>query len=666
MESALAPSKFDPKPSEVEEQLDQARALLESAPSLAAHIANNVRHTAVLEPHLEARCALIVGQAAARQTHLSEAIAPLSEACQVYTRLGLPLAQLEAHLELGKVYQKLGDFSGARQHLDESIALAERLGKNELKVEALNFQAAILNIQGEHALSLDSLDKALSLVRELDLPEHEANILNNIGIIHTMLGDYPRALEHLMEVYRLTKTKLPGTRSEAFNLGSIGNLYMEMKEYTKALDFYGKTLEVARRLGNKTIEVAALNNQATAYQRMGEWDPAKHLFQQALELAQQARLKELAVNSLDGLGQIHHALGHFRVAVDCHGEALSISRQIQYRDGEIFALLNLGRDFLANQDPEKAIQPLKAALELASQTQRIKAVIEAHELLAQAYEQLGHPTQALLHYRQFHLAERELFSQENQQHTRKLATQFELERFRSEAETYRLRTEMAQQAQLAAEAKVLQRTRELEASQRDILQRLALAAEYRDDDTGEHTLRVGTSAGLIAQRLGLPKQEVELIAFAARLHDVGKIGIPDAILLKPGRFTPEEFDLMKSHTLIGARMLSGGNSKLLHLAEEIALSHHERWNGKGYPKGLAGEQIPLAGRIVAVADVFDALTHVRPYKPAWNKEQALEELRVNAGSQFDPQIVEVALEVFGSPDFVIQPSPLMTDSEADA
>jgi len=188
---------------------------------------------------------------------------------------------------------------------------------------------------------------------------------------------------------------------------------------------------------------------------------------------------------------------------------------------------------------------------------------------------------------------------------------------------------------------------ELEDTQIEILQRLALAAEYRDDDTGEHTKRVGEMSAQIAEALGLPEAEVELIRRAAPLHDVGKIAIPDSILLKPGKLTPEEFELIKTHTALGAKMLSGGRFPLLQRAEEIALSHHERWDGAGYLSGLQGEMIPIAGRIVAVADVFDALTNERSYKKAWSPDEAIQEIKHQSGQHFDPRVVEAFLEVIG-------------------
>ena len=178
--------------------------------------------------------------------------------------------------------------------------------------------------------------------------------------------------------------------------------------------------------------------------------------------------------------------------------------------------------------------------------------------------------------------------------------------------------------------KVRERTRELEEAQTEILSRLALAAEYRDDQTGEHTRRVGHVAALLARTLGLSDTEVELIRNAAPLHDIGKIGIPDAILLKPGRLTLAEYEVMKSHTEIGARILSGSRFPLMRLAQEIARSHHECWDGNGY-YGLIGDNIPLASRIVTVADAFDALTHDRPYRAGRSIRAAIEELRREVG-----------------------------------
>jgi putative two-component system response regulator len=188
-----------------------------------------------------------------------------------------------------------------------------------------------------------------------------------------------------------------------------------------------------------------------------------------------------------------------------------------------------------------------------------------------------------------------------------------------------------------------ERTRDLEDAQVEVLERLATAAEFRDDDTGRHTQRVGALAAWLAAAIGLPPDQVQLVRLAAPLHDVGKIGIPDSILRKPDSLTQEELEVMKAHASVGARILAGGRSPLVRMAERVARAHHERWDGSGYPEGLRGERIPIEARLVAVADVVDALTHARPYRPAWPLDEVLALMRAGRGTQFDPAIIDVLL-----------------------
>jgi putative nucleotidyltransferase with HDIG domain len=189
--------------------------------------------------------------------------------------------------------------------------------------------------------------------------------------------------------------------------------------------------------------------------------------------------------------------------------------------------------------------------------------------------------------------------------------------------------------------KVRERTAELEAAQMETLERLAIAAEYRDDDTGRHTRRVGKLAEMFARAMGLPEDQVVLLKQAAPLHDVGKIGVPDAVLLKPGALTLAERGVMQTHTTIGARILSGGRSPIMRVAEEIARWHHEKWNGSGYPEGRAGERIPVTARIVALADVLDALSSARVYRPAWPIEKVLAEIKQQRGAHFEPGLADL-------------------------
>jgi response regulator RpfG family c-di-GMP phosphodiesterase len=214
----------------------------------------------------------------------------------------------------------------------------------------------------------------------------------------------------------------------------------------------------------------------------------------------------------------------------------------------------------------------------------------------------------------------------------------------------------ARQTELEAvvAAQAVARRRHDEQAALDTLRRLALAAEYRDDNTHEHTQRVGELAARLARHLGHEDRTVWLIREVAPLHDLGKIAIPDTVLLKPGRLTREEFEVVKTHAVLGARVLAGGESDLLRAAERTVRSHHERWDGTGYPDGLSGIDIPLEGRLVHVADVFDVLVHERPYKESWTVEAAAEEIRGGAGTQFDPDVVR-AFEALGAGAW--QPDP---------
>lgn len=193
------------------------------------------------------------------------------------------------------------------------------------------------------------------------------------------------------------------------------------------------------------------------------------------------------------------------------------------------------------------------------------------------------------------------------------------------------------------EAMVRDRTAELERTRAEIIHRLCSASEFRDEDTGRHVSRIGRLAGALAKLAGLDDHQAEMIAAAAPLHDIGKLGIPDRVLLKPGRLDAAEWAVMQTHCRIGAQILDGSGMELLDLASEIALTHHEKWNGSGYPQGLSGEDIPIAGRIVAICDVFDALLSARPYKRQWPVEEALSHLAENAGTHLDPALAHLFL-----------------------
>ncbi len=190
-----------------------------------------------------------------------------------------------------------------------------------------------------------------------------------------------------------------------------------------------------------------------------------------------------------------------------------------------------------------------------------------------------------------------------------------------------------------------ERIKEIRDTRLEAIQRLAIAAELRDAETGKHIYRMSRYCQLLAMAIGFSKEKGELLLTTSPLHDIGKIAIPDAILLKPSALEPHEFEIIKTHTTLGAKMLSGSDSVFLRMAETIALTHHEKWDGRGYPQGLKEEEIPLIGRICAVSDVFDALSSTRPYKKAWSFEDTMAEIRKLKGTHFDPKLVDAFLDI---------------------
>jgi putative two-component system response regulator len=186
--------------------------------------------------------------------------------------------------------------------------------------------------------------------------------------------------------------------------------------------------------------------------------------------------------------------------------------------------------------------------------------------------------------------------------------------------------------------------KELQEAYLDTIYRLALAAEYKDEETGNHIVRMSRYCSLIAEKMDLSSRDIENIRYASPMHDIGKIGIPDSILLKPGKLTPEEFEIIKTHTIIGAKILANSRAEIIQVAQQIALSHHEKWNGNGFPQGLAASDIPITARIVGIVDVFDALISRRPYKEPYPVDVALEIIEEGRAERFDPELVDVLVD----------------------
>ncbi|OOZ39447.1 two-component system response regulator [Solemya pervernicosa gill symbiont] len=236
-----------------------------------------------------------------------------------------------------------------------------------------------------------------------------------------------------------------------------------------------------------------------------------------------------------------------------------------------------------------------------------------------------------------------------------------LNRIRNMLEVRTLHNQVRNQNRIL-EQKVTDRTRELFETRMEIIRRLGRAAEYRDNETGLHIIRMSKYSQQLALAYGMDDKAAEMVLNASPMHDVGKIGIPDRILLKPGKLDADEWHTMQSHAAIGAELLAGHDSELMHMASMIAETHHEKFDGSGYPKGLAGEEIPLVGRIVVVCDVFDALTSARPYKKAWSVQEAFDEIERTKGKHFDPQLVDL---FFSIQDVILEIKELYAEPELE-
>jgi putative two-component system response regulator len=336
-------------------------------------------------------------------------------------------------------------------------------------------------------------------------------------------------------------------------------------------------------------------------------------------------------------------------AAECFAEARHIWEQ-RSEDGvelapstQLAVMAAEGRVALRRGALSEAIGVLQAALHMAERTEDLQFELELNDLLGTAFKRSGRFEEALECREKHDALYRKLFTHATDLRLRTLQVAHEMTAARQQAEILRLRNHDVEA--LASQPAALSGLSDTAAIQLDAFERLAVLAEFRDVDTGEHTKRVGDMSAEIAHALAENPDWCERLRLAARLHDIGKVAVPDAVLLKASALTVDEFELMKTHTSVGHQILAGSSSPLFQLAAELALSHHEWWDGSGYPHGLSADAIPLSGRIAAIADVFDALCSRRAYKRAWPMAEAARFIISGSGAQFEPRLVEAFIAV---------------------
>lgn len=532
------------------------------------------------------------------------------------------------------------DTGAARAMAQQARVLARTLDDGPGEAEALYRLSSIAYAGGQaddsFAIALD----ARELARKVGATVVEVWALNLIGLVQYNAGNFSEALEsalQALELYRLTDHRV----DEGNLLNTVAIIHHSLGDTDRALVTYEAALTANKGLDRPDNDVLTLSNMAEVRAGRNENLLAISLGESALELARR-HSPEFVAHILARLATSYCALQALDRAESCLDEAEEILRDRQPHgavSGTNFDLaMARGRVAVEHGDLDRGIAHYQAALTIAGDGSMLENELQAHTELAKVLKVLGRFEEALAHQEARFSLHESLFSQGTDLRIKTLQIAHDTEAARQQAEILRLRTG-------ELEALVRGRTYDLEEYQLEAFQRLAVLAEFRDTDTGEHTIRVGDMSAEIAAELGEPAEWVSQLRLAGRLHDIGKVAVPDSILLKPGPLTADEFDVMKTHTTIGAEILSGSSSPLIQLAAEVALNHHERWDGTGYPNGLVAEGIPLSGRIVTVADVFDALTSHRTYKHAWTPLEAVRYIVGACHTQFEPRIVDAFLRV---------------------
>ena len=504
-------------------------------------------------------------------------------------------------LDAAQFFYVVGQSFNAIDPAAEAVSIATRSGHKGMLRKGLTFLGIIYGDTGNISRAIECYAQALDLVSELQDHEAECVVWINLGVALLYAAQYRDAIACFEHVIHLAAQQpaLQHFRTNAFSNIALCSLHLE--DFSRGL---------------KAAE--------TAVRESGEPHSAGELVGRVLRENYYTRLL-LEVNSIEKAGE------RCEIARRFAAKSKSARAEIAASIAEGLYEVQAGR-------VDVGLSRLTGTLERA---RLLKPMLrDTRAALVKAYEVIGQPQRALVYLREMIETLRQT-QQENALRHIKL----HLEQVGQEVIGERQVTQRLERHEAALRGKVAEQ--ELFKSRIEMLERLAVTAELRDDSTGEHSYRVGKLASLLAQEFGCDEDTCYMIELAARLHDIGKIGVPDAILLKPDKLNDAEQHIMRTHTTVGAELLSKSNIPHMQMAEEIARHHHEWWDGSGYPGNVSGSGIPLAARITAIADVFDALTHSRPYKVAWPVQAALDEIARLKARQFDPQLTDYFIVLIG-------------------
>src|SRR6266853_870108 len=480
----------------------------------------------------------------------------------------------------------------------EAVALAERLGDPVLRAKAMKIHGIVYLETGNYPGAVSTLTGALSAARAADNPLQEVEILSNLGVAHQVAGHFEAAVPCYERAVEVAETAGAPPLGRAAALSNIALACLHLRDFPRGLAAAEHSIEV-------------LQTPSDPYERAARTFAECYYVRLLLEVRNLPLARERAK-----LARLHSS-GSSEMA-------------------ELFADMTQGLvEVYDSASRDIGLSRLQQALH-RSRKGSTSALREALATIVRGYEAAGQPNSALVYLHEVVQLNRDSRVRNVLQHH------------------HRYLNRVSRDLDLQAQAALVEQQKELRFKRlsmdvlrecMQVLEKNTVAAELHDDETGEHCYRVGALAKELALKKGMDAEMCTLIDLSARLHDIGKLRVPDSILLKPGRFTPEERSIMEKHCEHGWELIGEGGLAQLFVAQEIALNHHERWDGNGYPNRRQGNMIPLAARVTALADVFDALTHRRCYKDAWSIDDSLREIASLRGKHFDPELTDLFLEL---------------------
>lgn len=544
-------------------------------------------------------------------------------------------------LEQARLYED-SEPNRARSLVQQARVLARSQHDQAGEAESLYRLAELAYAAGltneAFAVALESRD----LAHHCAAVSTEVSALNLIAAVHYHAANFSEALTSAMaalELYRTTGKRA----SEGHLLNLLAVIQHGLRETDKAIVTYEAALMANKGENRPDLDAITLANMAKVRADRKEELLAVSLGESALALAKE-HTPEFVPEILARLAASYVALSALDRAASCLDEADGVlrdrtARRVALSPGSVVMVgIARGELYVAQHLRDHALREWADALELATKANMTEVALQLREKLADLNREMGRFEQALLHQQARYQLNEEMLTRGAELRMRTQQIQHDTETARQQAEITRLRT-------TELEHMVQQRTDEMQAFQVASFTKIAVMIEHFNADSEAHPERVGELSAAIAVELGLDEAYAALLSDAARMHDVGKVGVSDTLLMKPGPLTASEFERIKTHTTHGFEILRDGQTPLLRLAAEVAYTHHERWDGSGYPRGLYRTTIPLSGRIVAVADVYDALVSERVYKKAWSAVDSLNHLIAGRGTQFDPQVVDAFIRV---------------------